>query len=713
MAIYLLRENAYQDANKKALYVYNPTAFVNSYAYNTTCPNISNLVNENRFRGIAEYQQYIYVLDGYHSSYLVRFIKISKADYSFVSQKCGLFQNWEYIPDGRGGGYYDWVAHWNIQCGGNDIALEQMRGLAIFGNTLVAIGYVYQAGYTANRGIIQLDTSFNCLGFKNFTTISMTGNVEVWNGTIIIPGTGPVDWGVTTATSINGTWTSRNVNATWRITYIATKNNTGKIYCAIFDGTKFGLAILDPITWTFSVMNTATFTTGGQLSGSTISAISVSDNFLYVVTAGRIVKFNKHTLALEELLTTINAGTVSSMGINIQDTPVPSNAPFSELLLNESLEQTSSGTKSAIEEYNNELYVVNTPGNHYLECVIVGDTITRTVIYNTPVGFRIFDANIVKDANGNMFVIVTESNNTTSSRILLFSYTQSTQTWSGPQYISNETLTDGWHYGAFITTDSNGNLYVVWYRDGAPDYNGEIWFSKYTTSWSTPELLTDPNKSCWNPICIIDADGYLNVFFSDYDEANNIERIATIKYTTSWSDIVYLTPDTERNEYPGVVMTPDGNLHVTYEMYSESWDLVSIGYVERINGVWQTSTTAMNSPEPNTYNYVGIGQKDGVIFLMWGETEYMDPGYEVRVMGADMTEDGWGVPYVMLTETTVNYPYISVSFSEVERSASLVYGEGDYPTPTYSTNIILTYENGGSGSISVPFALLQNMVKGI
>lgn len=138
-------------------------------------------------------------------------------------------------------------------------------------------------------------------------------------------------------------------------------------------------------------------------------------------------------------------------------------------------------------------------------------------------------------------------------------YTKYISSWSTPIIISTYSGMDDYSHQnePCIAVDSSDYLHVVWNgrATGFPD-DDQIWYAKYTTSWITPVRISTYDGmidySQDNPSIGIGADDYLYViWWGKATGYTDYEKAWSAKYTTSWATpICHQT--TGRSRHPNV-----------------------------------------------------------------------------------------------------------------------------------------------------------------
>jgi len=118
-------------------------------------------------------------------------------------------------------------------------------------------------------------------------------------------------------------------------------------------------------------------------------------------------------------------------------------------------------------------------------------------------------------------------------------YSKYVSSWSPPIDLTTESDYRPQHYPT-IAIDSNNNLHVVWEGTFSSPYTSNfIRYSKYTTSWSSPIMISSGNTYEWEPHIVIDSSNNLHVVWYG-DDPTYYEVIRYTEYTTDWSNPISL-----------------------------------------------------------------------------------------------------------------------------------------------------------------------------
>ena len=168
-------------------------------------------------------------------------------------------------------------------------------------------------------------------------------------------------------------------------------------------------------------------------------------------------------------------------------------------------------------------------------------------------------------------------------------------TWTDETRISTRTGMENYkHYDMGIAVDSEDYLHVVW-RGCITGYpvNYQIWYTKYTDSWSNPVRISDEigmeNYTQWRPAISVDSNDYLHVVWYGRATGYASNQIWYTKYTNAWGSVTRLstkaTMNTNIQRYPTIEVDSLDNLHVLwagatdifanwqiwYTKYTEAW----------------------------------------------------------------------------------------------------------------------------------------------
>ena len=124
-----------------------------------------------------------------------------------------------------------------------------------------------------------------------------------------------------------------------------------------------------------------------------------------------------------------------------------------------------------------------------------------------------------------------------------------------------------------IAVDSNDYLHVVWHgwATGFPTWS-QIWYAKYTTSWSTPINISTYSDMEYHhqdyPSIAVDSNDYLHVVWQGYTGSYPLRQIWHRAYTTSWGVTtrisIYSNMASYHQWYPCIAVDSNDYLHVVW-----------------------------------------------------------------------------------------------------------------------------------------------------
>lgn len=189
-----------------------------------------------------------------------------------------------------------------------------------------------------------------------------------------------------------------------------------------------------------------------------------------------------------------------------------------------------------------------------------------------------------------------------------------------------------------IAIDSEDNLHVVW-GGTSPDFPNyaQIWYSKYTTSWSTPVMISTypgmDSKSQRYPDIVVDSEGNLHVVWYGDASGFNWSQIWYAKYDGSWSTPIRISTYTNmeiNDQYePSIAIDSNGYLHVVWTggahpLYPDSSQIWYAKYTTSWVPPLRLSTRAgMESDNLQYTPSITIDSKDHIHVTWYGpETHY-------------------------------------------------------------------------------------------
>jgi hypothetical protein len=226
--------------------------------------------------------------------------------------------------------------------------------------------------------------------------------------------------------------------------------------------------------------------------------------------------------------------------------------------------------------------------------LMLGGTTQTPVLANTPVDWQwsaieIVSAEsdhysigpeIVRDPSGNIHMIWEEWDEIAGSGsdvdIFYKKLDVPTQVWSSAEVVSTESTTNS--FDPSISSDPLGNIHVVW--EEVSDYGGsgidrDIFYKKLdvsTLSWSTTEVIsTESTQISYDPSIVSDSQGNIHVTWEDYSDYDSSGTDADIFYKKwnveflNWSITEVISIFNSGNSYdPFITSDRMDNIHIAW-----------------------------------------------------------------------------------------------------------------------------------------------------
>jgi len=229
-----------------------------------------------------------------------------------------------------------------------------------------------------------------------------------------------------------------------------------------------------------------------------------------------------------------------------------------------------------------------------------GTTPTSPIRLSTYAGMNITSQTspaIAVDSNNYLFVVWYGYATGYSTReIWIVNYTSS---WSAPVRISTYSGMDaGDQKFPCIVVDSNDYLDVLW-RGNATGYPySEIWFAQYTTSWSTPLVVSTyagmNDTAQISPALAIDSNDnlYAGWHGSTWEGMDNWAQIWIAKYDGTWGTPVKISTYSGMENYnqadPAIAIDTSNNTHVMWFGRATGYTDYNKVWYAKYTGTWST-----------------------------------------------------------------------------------------------------------------------------
>lgn len=174
-------------------------------------------------------------------------------------------------------------------------------------------------------------------------------------------------------------------------------------------------------------------------------------------------------------------------------------------------------------------------------------------------------------------------------------YSKYTASWSAPVRISDYAGMESYEQSkAAIAIDSLGYLHVTWWGKATGfTTDNQVWYSKYTASWSAPLRISTyalmQNYSQGGISIAIDSNNYVHVVWYGAVTAG-ASRIWYTKYTTSWSAPLKISTlagmDTFNQQFPTVAIDASDNVHVVWYGKSDAYPTFWTIFYAKYTGSW-------------------------------------------------------------------------------------------------------------------------------
>ena len=283
-------------------------------------------------------------------------------------------------------------------------------------------------------------------------------------------------------------------------------------------------------------------------------------------------------------------------------------------------------------------------------------------------------------------------------------YAKYTTSWSEPVRISDYAGMEGYHQRyPSISVDGSDNIHVAWDGGATGFANSQIWYAKYTTTWSEPvrislyEGMNSYEQS--QPAIAIDSNDYVHVaWWGKATDFNLFQQVWYTKYTTAWSEPVRISTYEGMASYsqytPSIAIDSSNHIHIV-------WHGLATGY-GTFTQVWYAKYTDSWAEPIRISDYVGMEnytQNNATVAVDVSDNVYAvwsgkSAGYPdaFKIWYAKYT-DSWAVELLQDTANDLtfpncrwslypagNIPYNGMSYVFTELT-NIYYDVKDFPDP--------------------------------
>jgi len=189
-------------------------------------------------------------------------------------------------------------------------------------------------------------------------------------------------------------------------------------------------------------------------------------------------------------------------------------------------------------------------------------------------------------------------------------YANYTTSWSTPLRISTSAGMDGIAQSPpAITVDSNDYLHVVWFGGATSYTKSQIWYANYTTDWSAPLRLSTvagmDDSVMKYPCIVVDTSNYLHVIFRGNATGYSYSQIWYTKYTTSWSTPIVISTYTGMDALdqisPALAIASNDFLYAGWHGKATGFTSNQI-WIAKYDGTWQTPVRISTYTDMDSYS---------------------------------------------------------------------------------------------------------------
>lgn len=278
---------------------------------------------------------------------------------------------------------------------------------------------------------------------------------------------------------------------------------------------------------------------------------------------------------------------------------------------------------------------------------------------------------LVRTSDGTLYVVMRQD---PTPRIYVKKSVDNGQNWIDQTQISTYAGMNGYdQVDACIAVDSNDYLHVVWKgkADGFTTHD-QIWYAKYTDSWAAPVRISDYAgmnvNAQWTAFIAVDSDDYLHVVWDGTATGYAFLQIWYTKYTDSWSAPLRIstlaTMATNNQRYPSIAVDSSDNLHAVWYGSTDTY-IDAIWYRKFIVG-WGAITRISTTERVNQLPSIGVDSDDN-LHVIWHAIPATPPNIN-RIWYSKYTTS-WSAPiyistYAGMVDYAQIYPSIAVDVQD-------------------------------------------------
>lgn len=319
--------------------------------------------------------------------------------------------------------------------------------------------------------------------------------------------------------------------------------------------------------------------------------------------------------------------------------------------------------------FNKECFAMDSKGNFYvLYAPGPADTAGKMMCYkssdrgNTWVDLNIksvlktsgvFFPTLAIDSNDNLHVSYFKTTNNTIGYIK----------YNGTSWVNNSIIYSSETYVQsypMIAVDSNNNIHIVWQGcDSSNPTNTQIKYSKFSNNvWSLPiNISASPSYPQANAFIVIDSNNNVHVAWEGRTATTSVVAINYSKFTSSWSAPIVLTSASASSTNVSMAVDSNNNIHIVYSYNSNNW----IYYIKSISNVWGAPARVDGATSSGLQTYPSIAiDHNNIPHVIWaGATTTYTTIQQVNYNS--MKTGAWGTPIIFNNTSTSSkhfYPTI-------------------------------------------------------